>query len=206
MQITRIEPFKNPEVVAQIVTIYQQSFGNEPWNEGYKCVVCEHVIPLGNCEPELCSACIITGNLIPMVPYWPTEKVMGDFYREMGKRDAVCLVAKDGEEVIGFAWGYKIEMNESTNKNLEAPRLHIMRTGCIPYLDEVAVSPPYRRKGVAELLVRTFCGYQDGQPLLLRTLGDSPMSRLVDKMNGLILLCISQKRVIAEIPAITNCK
>lgn len=200
VQIAQIEPLKNPETVAAIVSIYQQSFGSEPWNEGYRCPVCEHVVPLGNNDSTTCSACDTQGNLIPMVLYWPTEKVLCDFYREMSKKDAVCLVAKDGEKIVGFAWGYKIEMNASMDAHLDAPGLHALRQGLLPYLDEVAVSLPYRQRGIGELLVCAFKHSQAGQPILLRTKSGSPMSRLVAKMHGSILLDISRERIIAEIP------
>ena len=200
IQVTRIEPLKNAEAVTAIVSIYQHSFGNEPWNEGYRCPVCEHVIPLGNDDSATCSACNTEGNHIPMVPYWPTERVLRDFYKEMGKKDAACFIAKDEQKIIGFTWGYKIEMGESMDTHLEAPGLHALRQGLLPYLDEVAVSLPYRQKGVGELLVRAFKRSQAGQPILLRTKSGSPMSRLVAKMHGSILLNISRERIIAEIP------
>lgn len=201
IRIVQIQPFKNPEIVAEIVSIYQHSFGNAPWNEGYRCPVCEHVIPIGNANSATtCDACNTQGNLISMVPYWPTERVLCDFYKEMGKRDAGCFVAKDGEKTVGFAWGYKIEMSASMDVHLNAPGLHALRKGLLPYLDEVAVSLTYRQKGIGELLVRAFkCGQAD-QPILLRTKSDSPMSRLVTKMHGSVLLDISRERIIAEIP------
>ena len=135
-----------------------------------------------------------------MVPYWPTERVLCDFYKEMSKREAACFVAKDGEAVVGFAWGYEIEMDASMDEHLDAPGLHILRQGVFPYLDEVAVSLPYRQRGIGELLVRAFRHRQAGRSILLRTKSGSPMSRLVTKLGGSILLRISRERIIAEIP------
>ncbi len=200
IQILRIEPLKNPEIVREIVSIYQNSFGNEPWNEGHQCPVCGHTIPLGTTDSSYCSVCTARGNRVPMIAYWPLERVLGDFYREMGKRDAVCVVAREGEKSVGFAWRYKLEMGKSTDTYLEAPGLHTLREGWFPYLDEVAVSLPYRQRGIGELLVQTIKRSGNGQPLLLRTKNNSPMSRLVEKMCGSILLSISQERIIAEIP------
>lgn len=205
VQVTCIEPFKNPREVAAIVSIYQQSFGNEPWNEGYKCPVCEHVIPLGSSN-EICEVCRMQGDLIPMLPYWPTERVLRDFYREMGKKDAVCLVARTQEIVVGFAWGYEIGMDESTSAHLGAPDLHLVRSGTFPYLDEVAVCSSHRRKGIGELLTRAFVSHYANGTVILRTLSESPMFQLVRKMRGSVLCNISRNRVIAEIPNMTSFK
>ena len=43
MEIIKINPFEQPQMVEAIASVYQQSFGGEPWNEGYLCPVCEKV-------------------------------------------------------------------------------------------------------------------------------------------------------------------
>ncbi len=193
MSIRKVEPFDDPASVEQIVSVYQEAFGGEPWNEGYLCPICGATFPL--VSPKTCKSCFDrNGIFVLLVGRWPKSKVVSDFYREMAKPKALCFVAEEDNKVVAFAWGYKIEMSEDTDAELEAPGLHKLVCGEYFYLDEVAVLPTYQRQGVGkELLENIFAGQKR---VLLRTLKESQMFRLTKKLGGKALLDVSRGRVI----------
>src|SRR5680860_292513 len=100
MEVKIIKPFKDAKTVTQIAIVYQQAFGNAPWNEGYKCPICETVVPL-NYFNLVCPVCSKKSNFIAMIEYWPISKVISDFYAEMAKPKSFCLTIED-KKVLGF--------------------------------------------------------------------------------------------------------
>lgn len=195
MKIEVINPFQQHEVVESVVSVYQKVFGGEPWKEGYKCPICEKEVPL-SFGSRTCPACSGSGKFILLIESWPTSKVVSDFYREMGKSEALCLVVKEKEDVIGFAWGYKVNITHETDMYLDAPGVHKLVTGEAFYLDEVAVSQEYQGGGIGKKLVREIFSAQKHKTILLRTLADSPMFYLTKNIGGKVILNISRGRVI----------
>src|SRR4051812_33490585 len=98
--IRKINPTRDGAKVEEIIRIYQASFGSEPWYEGWKCPGCEHTMPLIP-QPGCCPRCEER-----MEAYWPREKVLADFKREMERPNARCVVATRWWKVVGFVWGY----------------------------------------------------------------------------------------------------
>lgn len=195
MQITNINPFSQPDMVQGVVSVYQESFGGEPWNEGYLCPVCEKAF--ANKEKmEYCPACAGESKLVLLAEYWPTSKVLAEFYREMGKPGPVCVVAKEDERVIGFAWGYMISSNPNLDERLDAPGLHQWLQGDFFYLSECAIAPAHQGKGVGKLLVRRIFEGHRPERILLRTKNESRMHRLIAGMGGEVIQRISQDRII----------
>lgn len=204
MEVKVIKPFKDAKTVAQIAMVYQQAFGNAPWNEGYKCPICETVVPLNSFD-LVCPVCLKKANSINLIEYWPISKVISDFYAEMAKPESFCLTIKD-KQVIGFTWGYKLENTPATSLYLEAPGLdeiikkeYLCGKMDFLYIDEMAVSPEYQGQGIGfELMTNVFYRYPR-ETIYLRTLEDSAMFKLVIKMEGKTILKISKGRIIMRL-------
>lgn len=200
MYITRVNPLTDPEAVQGIVSVYRASFGGAPWNEGHRCPVCEKVFALTP-DLEVCPSCAERAMTVLLVDYWPASTVISDLYREMGRSDPICMVARaDGGEVIGVAWGYKVSVNHELSDHLDAPGIHeALRPEDFFYLDECALTPSHQGKGLGKLLVhRIFQEQRHGQALL-RTLMDSRMYKLITNMGGRTIQEISRGRVIMKV-------
>ncbi len=198
MEIIKINPFEQPQMVEAIASVYQQSFGGEPWNEGYLCPVCEKVFAR-TLSINTCPACAEQSQTVLVVEYWPMSKVISDFYREMRKPDPICVVAQSDEEVIGFAWGYRVSASPDLDEHLDAPNLHQSLHGDFFYLDECALVPTYQGKGIGKLLVNYIFREQQQKQILLRTMNDSRMCSLTKHMGGETIQHISRGRIIMKL-------
>jgi GNAT superfamily N-acetyltransferase len=198
ISIQKIEPFSDPESVRGIVASYQRTFGGEPWNEGYVCPVCGSAYPLSETS-ALCPSCTARGNSTLLVEYWPASKVTSDFYREMMKPEPLCLVAKDGDKIVGFIWGYRIVVDEHIDDYLESPGLSRLISGEFFYLDDAAVIPEYQFRGIGKRLVAYMLQTQPQKNILARTLDQSRMFRILTDFNGRTVIRITRDRVIMAI-------
>ena len=195
----KINPFGDFVAVKAIVKIYQQAFGAEPWNEAYVCPVCKTIVPA---RPilEFCPECAEFGQKILLTEYWPTSKVISDFYSEMMNADAICVVVRIGKKIIGFAWGYKLAANPDIDQKLEAPGLNnLLDGGYYFYLDECAVAPAYQGQGFGKALSKYIFQEEGLKQILLRTKKDSRMYKITEGLGGEVLQNISRERVIMKL-------
>jgi GNAT superfamily N-acetyltransferase len=194
MKIKKIDPAR-PDHSENIAFAYKKTFGGEPWNEGWKCAGCGNILPL-SFSGKFCPSCASRGKTFPLAEYWPIRQIVSDLRREMAKPGSLCLAAFEGTDVIGFAWGYKIEVNKDTDAYLEAPGLHDLANGTYFYLDETAVVPDRQGEGIGRQLVRRISLGQERNRMILRTLKGSKMFRIIEKMGGYPILDISRGRTI----------
>ncbi len=195
MEIRKAEPFTNLQTVEGIVSAYQQSFGGEPWNEGFACPACGNNYPLSS-PNTVCPYCASHGRSVPLVEFWPRSRVMTDFYKEMAKPGAICVVAENSRGVEGFAWGYDIAFEPEIDQHLDAPGIHRIFGGEAFYLDECAVTPAGQGNGVGKMLVTSIFAMQGHTLVMLRTKENSRMYRLIQKIGGTAIMRISHGRVI----------
>lgn len=186
-----------------IVDVYRKSFGGEPWNEGYKCLVCDSVYPLQPIAVN-CPTCLQSSVASTLVEYWPESQVRSDFYAEMAKAGAVYVVKydsvnSDSRQVVGFAWGYDIQVDQDAEAKLQAPGLSDIITGTFFYLDECAVTPDYQGQGLGKELVNQIFAKQPRSNVMLRTLDNSRMCNLIRNLGGEVVLKISRDRVIMKL-------
>lgn len=200
IKIRRLNQYPPPEELRQIVQAYRLIFGSEPWNEGYKCPLCEATYPISNSPLELtCPKCNKAGRQILMIDYWPEATVISDFYNQMMKKSARCFVAEDNKKIIGFAWGYEIIINQQTSNYLEASGLtNLLEVGKVHfYGDETAVLKEYCHQGIGTRLTKElFTGEKN---ILLRTLAGSTMHHIINRLGGEIILPISRERIIMRL-------
>jgi GNAT superfamily N-acetyltransferase len=200
MQIIRINPFEQPETVEAVAAVYQESFGGEPWNEGYLCPVCERVFARTS-GMRICPACREQSRTVLVVERWPMSTIISDFYREMEKPDSICAIAQSDGQVIGFSWGYRISADPDLDRHLDAPDLHKSLQGDFFYLDECALMPSWQGRGIGKLLVNYILCEQRQKWVLLRTMNDSRMCNLIKHMGGEIIQYISRRRIIMKLTA-----
>lgn len=198
MRIRVLNSFMQPEMVAAITDAYREAFGGEPWNEGYLCPICGLIVSLGT-GFRICPDCAGESQRVLLVEYWAASKVISDFYNEMRKPGAMCLVSEKDGAVIGFAWGYQIVVSPELAEHLEALGLDERVQGSFFYLDECAVVPAYQGRGIGRLIVRRV--FAEKQRILLRTLNGSRMFRIVSHLGGEIIQYISRERVIMKLIA-----
>ena len=198
MNIEKINPFRQPDLVTSIVSVYQKVFGNAPWNEGCKCPVCGQTYSLDK-NATYCLNCRNEDNLVILTEYWPTSRVISDFYREMQKPNAICIVAIVDYKVVGFTWGYEINISGEIDFHLDAPGLSEVINGSVFYLDEVAVLPEFQGQGIGSQLINQIFLSQPNKKVLLRTLDESKMFKIIKKMDGGPIMPISNNRVIMQL-------
>ena len=192
--IERLDPHCDASVQS-LAQVYQNIFGNDPgWQEGYECRMCQTTIPLSSGG----GACKRCGTLL--LECWPLAKIVSDFLQEMQKSKAVCLVAYDQSEIVGFTWGYCVIVTKDLGEHLDAPDLEKLVCGDMFYLDEVAVLPEYQGQGVGTSLLHSLFAQQNQTHVLLRTLEGRTMHQLALKMGGNVLCSISKQRVMMTIP------
>ncbi|MFA6376698.1 MAG: GNAT family N-acetyltransferase [Candidatus Paceibacterota bacterium] len=192
MEIEKIDAsmLNKGKVIDKIALVYKEAFGNDPWNEGYKCPVCGNNFPLSyaaiNCP--LCK--------VPLIEYWPTKKIISDFYQQIAKDESICLIARNEDKIIGFAWGYKMDADGSIDEYLDAPKLHNLINGPLFYIDEVGVSPSCQNNGIGKKLVGAILQERKYGKVMLRTINESRMFDIFTALGGKTILAISRKRVI----------
>jgi len=200
--VSVLSPFSQPDDVIGVALVYQKAFGSSPWNEGYICPVCGTTFADESGLWDYCTYCRDSaGYLVKILRCWPIHKILTDFYQEMLRPEAVCLIMKDRYGVIAFAWGYEVEVNKSLDKYLEAPKLHKLVKGNFLYLDECAVIPKQQNKGCGKKLMSSFIqkAQEINRNILLRTLKGEVMYRLVKNFGGKTIQNISKERVIMKI-------
>lgn len=195
-----VQVLSEPKTVMEIVRVYQETFGGDPWNEGYKCPKCDKQFPYFP-KPEVCSDCLKEkGWRIQVVECWPTAQVASDLFKEMSKPDAICLTVKNGTKfVVGFVWGYRVTVSPQLDTYLAAPKLHKLIRGDFFYLDEVALMPSEQGKGLGKLLAKEIFAMQKVGDIILRTKENSRMSKMIINMGGSVILKISNGRVIMKL-------
>lgn len=184
---------RDVSTVSSIVSLYQNIFGHEPWGEGYRCPVCNARYERSH-KGRTCEACE-PRYIILLVEYWPRSRVLENFYTEMVKPQATCLLAKSEEGIVGFAWGYTILMSEEESLRLEAPGLHHKFYKDFFYIDEVALTSVYRGKGIGTHLVSALADSRK-LDIMWRVLRDSPAHKIMQKMGGSVVQDLSDGRVL----------
>ncbi len=198
----KLNPFAELLGAKRIALVYQEAFGGEPWNEGFICPVCKTSRALDDKMPLYCVHCKKNdGRLVKILEYWSVDKILSDFYQEMLRPGAICTVKRDGLKITAFAWGYEVENNASLDEHLEAPGLCNAVGDEFLYLDECAVIPEWQGRGCGSWVLKNFMheASKVGRDVLLRTMKNSVMHKLVVKFGGKVVQDISCGRVIMKI-------
>ena len=96
---------------------------------------------------------------------WSSEEIIKDLNFALSQEKNIILVAEQKDKLLGFAWGYKIPLEEF-------PFLKGQINSSSNYLDEIAVKGDQRNKKIGLMLGRTYLNFVEKQGLkevILRT-------------------------------------
>ncbi len=204
MLIRKVYVLSEPTTVRDIAMVYQNTFGGDPWNEGYVCPKCKQSFPLST-GLTVCPECLKNRDeIFCLVEYWPLSKIVTDFYLENSKEEALCLVAQNDQWVVGFVWGYGVMINTEFADKIEAPELVQKFQREVFYLDECAVLPKYQKQGTGKSLIKEILKRQPYDIMILRTLEGSQMQSLIESLGGEKILTISEGRIIMKLIKVTS--
>ncbi|MGE0109006.1 MAG: GNAT family N-acetyltransferase [Bdellovibrionales bacterium] len=139
------------ETTDSLIDCYRSVFAAEPWGEWMKCPKCGFYWGLEDKETLAKDGFSHCGE--KLVEFWPRDQVKADIQNEISQ-DASCWIAKDNGNVIGFSWAYPISLAKLENKleiSINAENLR-NSSQTVAYLDEVGVSPEYRKQNLATTL------------------------------------------------------
>ena len=142
--------------------------------------------------------------MVWLVEYWPVNKVIADFYAENIKKDSVCFVVEENKKTIGFVWGYGMSISPKTAEEIEAPELANTYRREVFYLDECGVLPEFQGRGYGKAMVQRILAEQPYDILILRTLENSVMRRLIENLGGEKILSIFEGRIIMKLIKTTS--
>lgn len=139
----------------EMAEAFGRVFATSPWYEWRKCRVPGCGANWGVEQRKELEAIGYVHCGEPVVEFWPKDDVLYDIYHEIGA-DTSCWVAKMGRRIIGFCWGYPVQVSHLSEKvgiNLEGPARATFGTDArIAYQDELGVLKKYRGTGVAREL------------------------------------------------------
>lgn len=150
IEYKRFLPWQDRDIFSKLIECYRQVFGSAPWYEWKRCV---------NCNTKwgiLESKEISTHCHVPVVDFWLPEQVEKDILYEVTE-EASCWVAFDGDDLIGFTWGYpitpdmlekKLELS-GVQKDIET---YFGKLEYVAYQDELGVQEQWREKNIASEL------------------------------------------------------
>ena len=197
MKIIKIDSFKQPEYVHQIAQVYKDVFEGDPWYQVCKCPVCDQTYPSNS---GLCKNCEADGKLINLIEYWPISKIIADLYKQMSKKNSLSFVAIHNETIVGFSWGHEVSVDKDLDTYLGAPGLHkYLDKETHFYLDEIGVITSYQGKGIGKELVNKIFTHQRAKKVILKTLKDSQMYKMIEKMGGKTVLHVPGTQVIMSL-------
>ncbi len=95
---------------------------------------------------------------------WSDEEVKKDLEYAKSQRNPLILVAQRRSAFLGFTWGYSLPLEKF-------PFLEGRVSARSIYMDEIAVDPKFREKGVGEKLAAKFSRYSslEFDEIVLRT-------------------------------------
>ena len=160
---------------------YQTIFGSKPWGEWKKCSICQKIwgiedsAEIDALEHRHCDH--------PLEDYWETGGLLKMFAENSVKDGFSSAIAFDGENVVGFCWGYGVALSDLAEK-LALPGVEekIASLGAdfpMAYLSDIAVNAEYRGSGIAKKLITLFVEQQKNsgvQSFITRTKGGSEPS------------------------------
>jgi hypothetical protein len=119
-------------------------------------------------------------------------------YKESLRPGSICLYAYQ-RGTIGFAWGYNLDIFDCDQ--IDSPGLgrFLPNVSQFFYLDECGVLPQFQKQGFGTALVQEIFSLTSQSVLVLRTLKDSPMQKLITNLGGRIVVQIDSNRVIMQI-------
>ena len=140
-----------------LIQCYRTVFGDEPWNEWKKCLVCGSkwgLLEVDKLKSLNCKHCGET-----LVDFWPSSVVRNSIYEEITSEASCWLAVVSDAEVVGFCWGYPVAPAE-LEKKLKLPGVkdgiesNFGKIDLVAYQDEIGVIKEYRNKNIAKAMFK----------------------------------------------------
>src|SRR3989339_1496300 len=146
----KFDPQVQSDMVLDLVHCYRQVFAEEPWHEWKKCPKCGKKWGIDQINELAEMKFMHCGVLVE--DYWPIAGVVEDVNHEIGA-DASAWLLKDGDQVIGFIWGYMMPLRNLQTKirvmiHEEVQENHGSHY-LVAYLDDMGLSAEYRGRHYA---------------------------------------------------------
>lgn len=142
-------------MIKRVIACYQDVFADPPWNEWMKCPSCGEQWGKKHSQEVERLRALHCG--VPMEPYYTVEQV-GETINKVLALDAPFWIAKHGERVIGFCWGYPTSLDElEKNLGISIRESYQVMTGQsdgrIAYQSELGLVEEFRGQKIARRLV-----------------------------------------------------
>lgn len=143
-------------LTAQIVEIYKDVFSDDPWNEWLQCPECHRYWGVKDATEVVALGYEHCGQ--SLIDYWQRSQVYKDITGEVQRDQSSCWLAMDGSKVVGFCWGYAMnipDFNSKVNLDVDYSVIGVDNnpTVIIAHQDEVGVIADYRKQNIAKQLV-----------------------------------------------------
>lgn len=195
-QFDRFLVAKKPDFLHQLASFYCNVWRFDPnFAEYKKCPNCERYYSYNFVEVEKNTTC--PDCQVSLVEAWVEKEVEETILTLTSlDKDFFGAVAFDNiqSKIIGFVWGF----NESLSKVKDSTVLAAVqnKSGFVPYFNEIATDPAYRKNGIGSQLCRMLVEWMQKKspatPGYLHTHENSPARRLFEKA-GYTFLCYDEK-------------
>ena len=183
--------------IHQVADLFADVFAVDPWNEYTKCVGCSSFSGIDTHPGDTCPHC---RNSTLQLAYPHDETV--DLIKEAGSRpNATMLIARQDEDIIGFAWGYTyssmeelIERNSENSQQGNDQMVAVLNANNIKppifYFAEIGIGSNARGRGLSHLLVEGLIerASELDQPLLMTTNWKTRMVPVAKKFGMKLIL------------------
>jgi len=181
---TNIEGINLNKDLAKVAGLYADVFAGAPWNEYTQCPGCSEFFGLETNPGEACKCCNGTLSLA-----YPKEKTEKYILKENSNPGSTFFVAREGSQIVGFAWGYKYDSasefssqkykTDEMRKRIENLLLYSGLNKSFFYFSECGVSEDQRGKGLSNILFEQVV--KNNYPLIMRTNCKSPMTAVAQR-------------------------
>ncbi|MBI2021657.1 hypothetical protein HYS93_02095 [Candidatus Daviesbacteria bacterium] len=152
VNIEEFNPQANETETRQVTRAYAQVFAGEPWNEYTQCSADGRFYGLTTKPGDPCECGAPVGLA------YPEDDVMAYIIKETKRPNALMLVAKDGDQVVGFSWGYQfMNSGQFASEKYRTPEMQaqvaniLVNSGVfwgLYYFSETGIVPQYRGNGL----------------------------------------------------------
>lgn len=183
------------QLIPLIIPAYKQVFGDEIWQEGFKCATCKRQYAFNNPAVSGRQCCGAQLN-----EFYSDQEVRDMLEALLVKRYQLRVILEQSELVVGFQWGWEDTLKDMNAKldlwpqvlldlqrrlqemQLYGPRMY--------YLSENGVLPKYRCRGLSRAMDEDLRKgvRQDVRYRLLRTSPRSPQYRISQQRGDRIVL------------------
>lgn len=80
--------------------------------------------------------------------FWTVEGVIADIEKQFNNRNAVMMIGINGLGIVGFTWGYEVEIEEACSMCGHNISPRFINGARLFYIDELAVASRKRERGL----------------------------------------------------------